>query len=174
MKPLHIKKTLILLSTITLSNVSGQPSVARFDASCGLVNKDIYCFGGVPAVGDNTLADNTTIMIDLSICNGYRAEEIKDRWYTETPNTDGVVYQPRSHSQSIALPDKHRFLLSGGFNQVRPGYIADQTIVYDVFTGKWSKYANFVDGSFGNRQIYYASTVYVPDVGFGFYGGFEQ
>ncbi|CAO0801565.1 unnamed protein product [Mucor circinelloides] len=167
------KILLLLLSAIARSPVYGQPTVARFDASCGLVDKDIYCFGGVPAVGDNTLADNTTMMIDLTICNGNTAAEIKDRWFTETPNTNGVDTQPRSFSQNIALPDGHRFLLSGGFNG-RSGSLADQTIVYDVLTKKWSKYANFEDGSFGNRQIYYASTVQVPDLGIGFYGGFEQ
>lgn len=120
---------------------------------CGLVDKDIYCFGGVPAVGDNTLADNTTMMIDLTICNGNTAAEIKDRWFTETPNTNGVDTQPRSFPQNIALPDGHRFLLSGGFNG-RSGSLADQTIVYEVLTKKWSKYANFEDGSFGNRQMY--------------------
>lgn len=118
------------------------------------MDKDIYCFGGVPAVGDNTLADNTTIMIDLTICNGYTAQEIKDMWFTEKPNTDQVGFQPRSHPQSIALPDGHRFLLSGGFSS-RPESIADQTIVYDVSTKKWSNYANFADGSFGNRQMYF-------------------
>ncbi|KAL9556680.1 hypothetical protein MBANPS3_001766 [Mucor bainieri] len=175
MKSFNLKKPFtFLLSAIALNTVSGQPSVARSDASCGLVDRDIYCFGGVPAVGDNTLPDNTTMMIDLTTSNGYRAEEIKSRWYTETPNADGVEFQPRSHPQGMALPDGHRFLLSGGFNNKSPGLIADQTIVYDIYTKKWTKYANFVDGSFGNRQIYYASTVYVPDVGIGFYGGFEQ
>ncbi|KAK4512949.1 uncharacterized protein ATC70_003660 [Mucor velutinosus] len=182
MKTVNLKKLLIILSAIALSAVSGQPSVARSDANCDFINRSIYCFGGVPAVGDNTLPDNTVMMIDLTFCNENTAQEIKDKWVTEAPRAERVDILPRSHAQGIALPDGHQFLLSGGFNN-GSGPIADQTIVYNVFTQKWSKYANFVDGSFGNRQMYnttlcmvayYASTVDVPNVGIGFYGGFEQ
>lgn len=107
----------------------------------------------MPAVGDNTLPDNTVMMIDFTICNGDTAREIKDKWFTETPKADQVDIQARSYPQAIALPDGHRFLLSGGFNH-GSGSIANQTIVYDLLSQKWSKYANYIDGPFGNRQMY--------------------
>ncbi|KAG2204941.1 hypothetical protein INT46_005367 [Mucor plumbeus] len=172
MKSTDLKRPLLLLSFIAVKAALAQQTVARSDANCGLLSKNIYCFGGIP-VGDNTNSDSTINMLDLTICNGETAAEIQKKWMTVSSDTNGVNIQARYRPQAIALPDGNGFLISGGYSSTSTS-IVDQTIVYNASTNKWSKYQNFEDGSYGNRQIYYGSSVNVPSLGVGFYGGMEE
>lgn len=97
-------------------------------------------------------------MLDLTICNGETAAEIQKKWMTVSSDTNGVNIQARYRPQAIALPDGNGFLISGGYSSTSTS-IVDQTIVYNASTNKWSKYQNFEDGSYGNRQMYYIKTI---------------
>jgi hypothetical protein len=136
-----------------------QSNISLFTCiDCGLLSNNIYCFGGIP-VGDNANSDSTINMLDLTICNGETAAEIQKKWMAVSSDTNGVNIQARYRPQAIALPDGNGFLISGGYSSTTTS-IVDQTIVYNASTNKWSKYQNFEDGSYGNRQMYHMKTMF--------------
>lgn len=142
-----------------ISKLLKQSNIPLFTCiGCGLLSKNVYCFGGTP-VGDNANSDSTINMLDLSTCNGETATEIQKKWLTVSSDTNGVNLQARYRPQAIAFPDGDGFLISGGYSATSKS-IADQTIVYNVSTNKWSKYQNFKDGSYGDRQMYYIKTLF--------------
>lgn len=142
-----------------ISNPLKQSNIPLFKCiDCGLLSKSIYCFGGVP-VGGTINTDSTINMLDLTISNGDTAAEIQKKWVTVSSDTNDVNIQARYRPQGIALPDGNGFLLSGGFSSTTTP-IVDQTIVYNASTNKWSKYPNFEDRSYGNRQMYYMQTLF--------------
>ncbi|KAG2234679.1 hypothetical protein INT48_005831 [Thamnidium elegans] len=111
--------------------------------------------------------------LDIVYGSGNSTEELATRWTTITANTNGVNnIQSRRNPQSMVLPDGKTMLLSGGWNSDKSGLVS-QTIAYNADNNSWSAYPSYTEPPFGVRQIYYASSAYVPEYGVGFYGGYE-
>jgi hypothetical protein len=74
-------------------------------------------------------------------------------WQLINTNTNGVTIDSRVYGQAAQISDT-QLLISSGFNTLLVSGIQDQTIVYDTTTNSWSSYANYTEGSTGNRQMY--------------------
>jgi hypothetical protein len=118
-----------------------------------LQNK-IYCYGGSQGTRGEEVVDSTMFVLDISQANGTSMADLQNNWKVETPNTAGVNVEKRQYSQ-YAVVGGTQLLLSGGYggaNALTP--IVDQTIAFDVESKSWKKYPNYIEGSFGNRQMY--------------------
>jgi hypothetical protein len=90
-------------------------------------------------------------ILDISQANGANITELQSNWKPITPNTAGVDVQRRENSQCEAIEGTH-LVLSGGYGGTDVA-MADQTIAYNAEDNTWTKYANYMEGSFGNRQM---------------------
>jgi N-acetylneuraminic acid mutarotase len=91
-------------------------------------------------------------VLDISNANGVSMTELQDSWKIETPNTAGVNTEKRRGSQCGTVGTK--LVMSGGVgNADSDPAMVDQTIAYDVEDNTWKKYPNYVEGTFGNRQM---------------------
>jgi hypothetical protein len=121
---------------------------------CGLLQNKIYCYGGSRGTRDDEIVDSTMFVLDISQANTSSMSDLQNNWKVETPNTAGVNTEKRRYSQ-CAVVGGTQLLLSGGYggaDALTP--IVDQTIAFDVVTKSWKKYPNYLEGSFGNRQMY--------------------
>ncbi|KAG2202470.1 hypothetical protein INT47_013086 [Mucor saturninus] len=167
MKP-SLTATFLILATA--HTAIAQVVQARSESSCALLSKKIYCYGGLTdAEGD--IADVSMVMLDVFNNSGSTADEMKDRWTTVTTNTNGVKLNSREAPQIMQLDDK-TLLLSGGYNKEYTK-LTSQTVTYNSETNSWKEYADYIETPYGNRQIYFASSAHVPNLGVGFYGGLE-
>lgn len=90
-------------------------------------------------------------MLDLS--KNATMVELASNWTLIQPNTNGVNLETRKAPQNEKISDT-QLLISGGYGGAGAHIpIVDQTIVYDAETNSWSKYANYEEGSYGNRQM---------------------
>ncbi|KAI7896273.1 uncharacterized protein EV154DRAFT_492872, partial [Mucor mucedo] len=133
---------------------------------CTFLSKKIYCYGGL-IDGEE---DVSMVMLDIFNNSGSTAEEMKGKWAIIYPNTPADL-NARQYPQHMQTDDK-TLLISGGNNKATTRLTA-QTATYNSETNSWKEYPEYQEGSYGNRQIYHASSVYVPNLGVGFYGGIE-
>ncbi|GAA5804779.1 hypothetical protein HPULCUR_010286 [Helicostylum pulchrum] len=117
-------------------------------------------------------ADSSLMYLDIVYSSGNSTKELATRWTTIAANTNGVNIQSRRFPQSMVLPDGKTMILSGGWNTDKSGLVS-QTIAYSADNNSWSVYPSYTESPLGVRQIYYASSVYIPEYGVGFYGGIE-
>jgi hypothetical protein len=115
-----------------------------------LLNK-IYCYGGSYGTRDEEIPDSTMFMLDISKANGANMTELENNWKPVIPNTAGINNQRRENSQCEAI-EGTRLVLSGGYGGTDVAMV-DQTIVYNAEDNTWKKYANYMEGTFGNRQM---------------------
>ncbi|KAG2202471.1 hypothetical protein INT47_013087 [Mucor saturninus] len=168
MKP-SLTATFLILAAA--NNALAQVVQARHDSSCAFLSKKIYCYGGLTDA-DGTISDVSIVMLDVFNNSGSTADEMMNRWVTVTTNTNGVDLNARDFPQIMQMPDDKTLLISGGWNNAYTK-LTSQTITYNSETNSWKNYANYTEAPYGNRQICQASSVYVPNLGVGFYGGIE-
>ncbi|KAI7871988.1 uncharacterized protein EV154DRAFT_529417 [Mucor mucedo] len=168
MKP-SLTATFLILAAA--NNALAQVVQARHDSSCAFLSKKIYCYGGLTDA-DGTISDVSIVMLDVFNSSGSTADEMMNRWVTVTTNTNGVDLKARDFPQIMQMPDDKTLLISGGWNNAYTK-LTSQTITYNSETNSWKNYANYTEAPYGNRQICQASSVYVPNLGVGFYGGIE-
>ncbi|KAG2213448.1 hypothetical protein INT47_009122 [Mucor saturninus] len=85
-----------------------------------------------------------------------------------------LMTEYRYDSNFVLLPDGVSMLFEGGSNEkTKP--IANKTVIYNTAENAWHTLPDFNDPQNGGfRQIYSASTVYMPNINcVGFYGGKE-
>ncbi|KAI9253103.1 hypothetical protein EDC94DRAFT_620243 [Helicostylum pulchrum] len=162
--------SIFLLFNILIYSLAQVPD--RFDTSCGYLSQKIYCFGGSTGSDVDSVLDSNLMYLDIVYGSGNSTKELATRWTTIAANTNGVNIQSRRNPQSMVLPEGKTMLLSGGWNSDKSGLVS-QTIAYSADNNSWSAYPSYTEPPFGVRQIYYASSVYIPEYGVGFYGGYE-
>jgi hypothetical protein len=162
---------------------------------CGLLQNKIYCYGGAHGTPEDDIIDATMLVLDISQANATSMNDLQSKWQVETPHTAGVNTEDRKEGQ-CAVVGGTLLLLSAGYSGSNTLHsIVDQTIAFDVESKSWKKYPNYMEGYFGNRQMYAyidrslffllypnltfiysyrASTVEVPSKGLAFYGGYEE
>lgn len=95
--------------------------------------------------------DTTMYMLDLS--KNATMEDLSGNWTLIHPNTNGVNVETRLKPQFTTISDT-QILYNGGFGGTANNVpIQDQTIVYDAQTNSWSKYANYAESPYGDRQM---------------------
>lgn len=120
---------------------------------CDFLKGAIYCFGGNRGNFTTDIATDTT-MYRLDLSKNATMAELATNWTLVQPNTNGVTVESRKGPQFAKISDT-QLVFSGGYGGgANNAPILDQTIVYDAETNSWSKYANYAEGSFGNRQMY--------------------
>ncbi|KAI7889480.1 uncharacterized protein EV154DRAFT_514362 [Mucor mucedo] len=160
----------LLFLTATKPTLS-QSVQARYDPACGYLSDKIYCFGGLTTAG-TSFPDSTMVMLDIVNGSGSTLDELKDQWVTVTTFPNGLDITTRAYTQSMQLSDGKTLLISGGWNNDYTN-LAVQTLAFNAEDLGWRGFANYTEYPYGDRQIYYASSVYVPNYGVGYYGGIE-
>ncbi|KAG2202458.1 hypothetical protein INT47_013074 [Mucor saturninus] len=112
------------------------------------------------------------VMLDIVNGSGSTLDELKDQWVTVTTFPNGLDITTRAYTQSMQLSDGKTLLISGGWNNDYSN-LAVQTLAFNAEDLSWRGFANYTEYPYGDRQIYYASSVYVPNYGVGYYGGIE-
>ncbi|KAG2234678.1 hypothetical protein INT48_005830 [Thamnidium elegans] len=112
--------------------------------------------------------------LDIVYSSGNSTTELATKWTSISSKINGVNIQSRDHPQSLVLPDGKTMIISGGWSTLGSPLLTAQTIAYNADSNSWSGYPSYTEPPFGVRQIYYASSVYVPEYGVGFYGGYES
>lgn len=118
---------------------------------CSYLIGNIYCLD----TSTNLLQDHSNVVInviDLSNSIGKTAEDMYNKSRPIFTSTEGPPFTPRSHAQTMTLPDKRRVLFSGGWG-IDNNSIATQTLCYDAEENSWTKYVNYKEDPFGNRQM---------------------
>ncbi|KAG2213039.1 hypothetical protein INT47_011188 [Mucor saturninus] len=164
---------LVLLIVSTANYTAAQIHLkSRSDASCGYFSNKIYCYGGTPT---NAPDDPDYVsMLDLLAYDGSKPEELENKWVTvNTAENDFNTTQHRSHQQYMQLSNENTLLINGGdVNYTLPA-LETQTLAFNITTLSWKAYPSYQEPPFGTRQIFRASSVFVPEFGVGFYGGSE-
>jgi hypothetical protein len=109
-----------------------------------LANK-IYCFGGATT-------DPVMNMLDISSNIGSTSDELKNKWARIATNTNNIDIQPRDSAQTMQMPDGKTLLISGGWIYTNTNLVS-QTIAFNGESQSWASYANYTDGTYGNRQM---------------------
>lgn len=95
--------------------------------------------------------DTTMYMLDLS--KNASMAELQGNWTLIQPNTNGVTVETRLNPQFAVISDS-QMIFNGGFGGSGDNVpIQDQTIAYDASTNSWSKYANYNEAPYGDRQM---------------------
>jgi N-acetylneuraminic acid mutarotase len=118
-----------------------------------LKNK-IYCYGGsLIGARNEEIVDSNMFVLDITQSNASTMNDLGNNWKAISPNTAGVIVEKRTYSQTAVIGGT-QLLLSGGFGGANSDTaLVDQTIVYDAESNSWKKYPNYIEGSFGNRQM---------------------
>jgi hypothetical protein len=124
-----------------------------FFIGCGLLNENVFCYGGVEGnMTVSTSTDTTMYMLDLS--KNATMSELAGNWTLIQPNTNGVSIETRLSPQFTQVSDT-QIVFNGGFGGSGGNIpIVDQTIAYDASSNSWSKYANYAEPPYGDRQMY--------------------
>lgn len=114
---------------------------------------NVYCFGGSRGnFSTDTSTDATMYMLDLS--QSATMAQLANNWTLIQPNTNGVTVDSRKCPQVAQITDSE-IIYSGGYgSSANDNPILDQTIAYSAETNSWSKYPNYVEAPYGNRQMY--------------------
>ncbi|KAG2213038.1 hypothetical protein INT47_011187 [Mucor saturninus] len=161
----------VLLTIASNYAMAQEPSVLKLSASCGYLTQKIFCFGGEEKILSSTSSDSMH-MIDLTAYNENSTDDFVAKWKLIDIDTKNQTIQPRRYSQSTQLPDGKTLLIVGG--EVPENLSGSpQVLSFNGETLSWDFYKNFEDPPYGNRQIFDAASVYVPEYGFVLYGGME-
>ncbi|KAI8641832.1 hypothetical protein BD408DRAFT_443973 [Parasitella parasitica] len=141
----------------------------RKGTRCTLLSGKIYCFGGSLQSG----VDTSLLTLDIASVT----EDLATKWQeiTNATNSNLATYQPRIKPQFVPFSDGKNLLLSGGMPESNTSS-SPQHLVYNIETNAWKSLADFDDSPNGQtRQIFLATSTYVPDLSkFFFYGGVED
>ncbi|CAO0796622.1 unnamed protein product [Mucor circinelloides] len=165
-----MKGTIFLVLTL-VSSIQSIAIAPRRAANCAYLSNKIYCYGGyVKGSTDN----DTLTVLDVNSNNGAPSQNLVNKWESvasQSSNNFGF----RAFPQAVPFPDGKRLLIQGGYNYESTPLL-DQSIVYNAETNAWEKLPNYYDASNGgDRQIYYGTGVYIPDLNsIGFYGGYQE
>ncbi|KAI7895692.1 uncharacterized protein EV154DRAFT_494619 [Mucor mucedo] len=163
-------KVATFLFLISVSHAKAQAVEAKTEASCGYLNRKIYCFGGKAQV--NSIAGTSTVMLDIFNSSGITADEFTNHWVTVAPITNGLDIRGRSGIATVSLPDEKTMLLLGG-GESGSTKLASQMLAFNGETVSWQGYPDYTEEPYGVREIYFAAASYIPDHGVALYGGLQ-
>ncbi|KAK4516915.1 uncharacterized protein ATC70_000242 [Mucor velutinosus] len=164
-------KGIIFLALTLVSSIQSIAIAPRRAANCAYLSNKIYCYGGyVKGSTDN----DTLAVLDINNNNGASFQNLISKWESVTPQSSNN-FGFRAFAQAVPFPDGKRLMLQGGYNYGNTPLL-DHSIVYNAETNSWDKLPNYYDASNGgDRQIYYGTGVYIPELnGIGFYGGYQE
>lgn len=127
--------------------------------ACGYLTNKIYCFGGVGNDVNRTAFDAAMNMLDISSNIGSTADALKSKWEKVATASNNLDIQARDSPQFMQMPDGKTLLISGGWIYSNTN-LAYQTIAFNGETQTWNSYANYIEGSYGNRQMWVNSPVF--------------
>ncbi|KAI7889417.1 uncharacterized protein EV154DRAFT_514617 [Mucor mucedo] len=156
----------LLICTIQTGEITG-----RNAAVCGFASNKIFCYGGSPGASK---FDSSMLSLDIKNQPSNIVSNLYNKWKVIQQNNSELVTEYRYDSNFVMLPDGVSMLFEGGANE-KNKTIANKTVIYNTAENVWHTLPDFNDPQNGGfRQIYSASTVYMPNINcVGFYGGKE-
>ncbi|KAG2203958.1 hypothetical protein INT47_007541 [Mucor saturninus] len=163
-------KVATFLFLISANHAKAQAVEAKTEASCGYLNRKIYCFGGKAQV--NSIAGTSIVMLDIFNSSGTTADEFTNNWVTVAPITNGLDIRGRSGIATVSLPDEKTMLLLGG-GESGSTKLTSQMLAFNGETVSWQGYPDYTEEPYGVREIYFAAASYIPGHGVALYGGLQ-
>ncbi|CAO3702904.1 unnamed protein product [Rhizopus stolonifer] len=152
---------------------------SRTFASCGYLNRKIFCFGGDLSSSISSYdIDNGLYSLDINKFRGEETNSFNNKWNSITSKN---AFNPelRRTPEFVVLPDQASLLIVGGLRNSYSWYgtISNQTIMYNAVNNTWENLPQYSEPNRNHRQIYFGTAVNLPSATndiIGFYGGLES
>ncbi|KAI7883392.1 uncharacterized protein EV154DRAFT_574902 [Mucor mucedo] len=169
----HLSLIILTLYLTAIEHFIAQSAGSGHDAACEYLANRIYCFGGSSWI-TKSVTRTGIAMLDILRYSGNTTDVLNKNWVYITTNNEDLVSTPRGLPQHMRLPDEDIMIINGGFSHsIVNKKLTYQTIAFNANDHTWSSLPNFTQSGY-DRQIYSASSFYVPGQGVGFYGGAED
>ncbi|CAO3702907.1 unnamed protein product [Rhizopus stolonifer] len=153
---------------------------SRTFASCGYLNKKIFCFGGdLSSSASTSNIVSSLISLDINQHYGEESNLLNNKWDIISSEND-FDPEKRMTPEFIVSSDGNSLIIVGGEYAANSGYTMwfnNQTIMYNSINNTWEPLPQYTEPNRERRQIYFGTAVNLPSATndtIGFFGGMED